>query len=341
MPLSARRSFDFSAELMLSPGSGEPPLLRESIDEDLTDLVHEAVVSAFLADELHAGVGDLDVVVSPVWEREPVAREIEVRIERPGGAVLARRRFGAGRWTRRAHEVALHLATDGDLGADARIYVCLVAESRRSEIVVPLRAQLPRVLDGSLDALGVRGIGVEPLCPDRPVLANRRMVERILDETVQSGPAETGGSMLGGHVRLDEPLVGTTTRVVTVLTHVIPDARHVGAVGRVTFDTGALADAAQIAVARGRGERVLTAYHSHGWGSECGRCNANPDCAIPSASFVSTDDYRVLESLFPSKSTVMPIAGRKLGASGDRPILEIHRWALGRMEPIPWRTYDD
>ena len=49
----------------------------------------------------------------------------------------------------------------------------------------------------------------------------------------------------------------------------------------------------------------------------------------------------LLESLFPSKATLMPIAGRKLGAPGRRPVLEIHAWRDGRMVAIPWRTYRD
>ena len=83
----------------------------------------------------------------------------------------------------------------------------------------------------------------------------------------------------------------------------------------------------------------MTAYHSHGWGSDCGRCNQNADCAVPSATYVSPDDYRVLESLFPDKATLMPIAGRELGADSHRPVLVVHAWRHGRMEPIPWRTY--
>jgi hypothetical protein len=54
---------------------------------------------------------------------------------------------------------------------------------------------------------------------------------------------------------------------------------------------------------------------------------------------VSLLDYQVLETLFPSKSTVMPIAGRKLGTEGKRPVLEIHAWRGGEMRPIRWQRY--
>jgi hypothetical protein len=51
-------------------------------------------------------------------------------------------------------------------------------------------------------------------------------------------------------------------------------------------------------------------------------------------------DYE-LESLFPTKALLLPIAGRKLGAPGRRPILQIHAWDGGEMKPIRWQTYDD
>jgi len=54
---------------------------------------------------------------------------------------------------------------------------------------------------------------------------------------------------------------------------------------------------------------------------------------------VSLDDYQVLESMLPGKATLMPIAGRKLGAPGRRPVLEIHAWNGGKMLPIAWQRY--
>ena len=86
---------------------------------------------------------------------------------------------------------------------------------------------------------------------------------------------------------------------------------------------------------------MLTAYHSHGWGTGCDECNNSAECALPSVGLVSGDDYEVLESLFPSKATVMPISGRRLGAPGKRPVLEIHAWSGGAMRPAGWRTYTD
>ena len=89
----------------------------------------------------------------------------------------------------------------------------------------------------------------------------------------------------------------------------------------------------------GSGERVLTVFHSHGWGTGCSECNQREQCALPECTLVSLDDYRVLETLFPSKATLLPIAGRKLGASGRRPVLEMHAWRGGSVRPIRWRTF--
>ena len=201
--------------------------------------------------------------------------------------------------------------------------------------------QPPAITEQSLDEFGVRELGDGELCPDRPVLVNERMLEEILTHTEEAGSEETGGGTLGKMIRLDRPLPGTTTRVVTVLSASLVDERHDGAVARITFDPAALQEAAQVAQLRAKGETVLTAFHTHGWGTECGRCNQSATCAIPSASHVSLDDYEVLGCLFPSKATLMPIAGRKLGAPGTRPVLEIHAWRGGKMVSIPWKTYRD
>jgi hypothetical protein len=52
-------------------------------------------------------------------------------------------------------------------------------------------------------------------------------------------------------------------------------------------------------------------------------------------------DYLVLETLFPGKATVMPIAGRKLGAPAQQPVLEVHAWRGGEMRPMRWMRYVD
>jgi proteasome lid subunit RPN8/RPN11 len=173
-------------------------------------------------------------------------------------------------------------------------------------------------------------------------LVNSRTVEDILVRAEQAGASETGGAMLGKMIRLPQPLDGTKTRIVTVLSACVVDERHEARNPlSFTFDPQAMAEAAQIAEMRGFGESVLTVFHTHGWGTGCENCNQNELCVLPQCTQVSSADYQLLETLFPSKSTLMPIAGRKLGAEGRRPVLEIHAWRGGRMRPIRWQQYED
>jgi hypothetical protein len=112
-------------------------------------------------------------------------------------------------------------------------------------------------------------------------------------------------------------------------------------VARLQFDPEAMAEAVELAELRGTGERPMTVFHSHGWGAGCGNCNQKAECALPSCEHVSLDDYQVIEAMFPSKTTVFPIAGRRLGAAGRRPVLAVHAWRGGRMASIPWLAYRD
>ena len=340
--VAASCAFELFVELSTSPQIGALPVHRESAQKDLADLVEEAFVSGVMAEELPADVGRLDVEVTPVWDRAPRAEAIEVTLtERDAGRRTVKRRFRSGRWMRRAHERTWQLAADGVLEEDARIYVHLLAEEREPEALTLPTLQAPVITAQAMSELGVRALGAGELCPDRPVLVNERLVDEIVLQTERAGALETGGGTIGKMIRLEQPLPGTSTRVVTILSAAVVDPRHVGTVARVTFDPVALTEAAQVATLRGRGETVLTAFHTHGWGTACGRCNQNEECVLPSASHVSLDDYRVLETLFPSKATLMPIAGRKLGAPTSRPVLEIHAWRGGRMAAIPWRSYRD
>jgi hypothetical protein len=342
MNVAADCSHELFMEIGTQPSVGSPPLHRESIQPDLADLAEEAFVGAVLSDKV-PGDADLHIEIAPLWREEPVVDAIEVRLTSPSdGAHIHSQRFHSGRWVRRAQRISSRLREDAVLALEESAWVHVLGERNgaRAELALP-RLQAPQITDQSLGDLGVRHAGEGELCPDRPVLVNERMLEEILRHTEQAGASEIGGATLGKMVRLREPLHGTTTRVVTVLTASLTDARHVGELSRFTFDPEALQEAAQIAALRGMGETVLTAFHSHGWGRDCRRCNQSDTCALPEATHVSSADYQVLESLFPSKATLMPIAGRKLGAEGDRPILEVHAWRGGRMMPIRWRTYRD
>ena len=114
-----------------------------------------------------------------------------------------------------------------------------------------------------------------------------------------------------------------------------------GQPGQFTFSTDALVHASNIGNLRGLGETVLTALHTHGWGSGCDRCNSNAGCLLPQCTEISAQDYTMMETLFPSKGSLMPIAGRRLGAPGQQPVLEIHAWRGGVLRRIRWRHYRD
>ena len=94
----------------------------------------------------------------------------------------------------------------------------------------------------------------------------------------------------------------------------------------MTFNPDALLEADEISRLRGMGESVLTAFHTHGWGTSCGNCNQSEACPLTPCTTLSVQDYELLATLFPAKSTLMPVAGRKLGAEGRHPVLEIHAW---------------
>jgi hypothetical protein len=335
--------FELFTELSVDPELGAGAVYRRSVQSDLAELVEEAFVGGVLADALPADVNELRVDVAPVWDQEPRAQGLDIRLTEQGGEGRSfTQHFATGRWMRRAQAKTWQLVEDGTLEKGVRTYVHLLAEGRDGSNGLKIPSlQPPIITEQSLEEFGVRELGDGEFCSDRPVLVNERMLEEILCFTEEAGADETGGGTLGKMIQLDQPLPGTSTRIVTVLSASLVDPRHDGQVARITFDPAALHEAAQVAQFRDRGETVLTAFHTHGWGTACGLCNQSATCAIPSATHVSLDDYQVLACLFPSKATLMPIAGRKLGAPGTRPVLEIHAWRGGRMVSIPWRTYRD
>jgi len=349
MQIVVDNPFELSLELGAGREGAVELLHREPIAADLPDLVEETFVSGVLAERLPAQAERLAVRIAPRWVERPVVRDLVVRVETHAGGEQRSfsRRFARGRWTRRAQAVAGALRAEGRVAAELQVYSQLLAApalAPRQEPWPTLAA--PEISDGSLEELGLRPLGHdEPgggeLDPDRPLLASAAMVEEILDQTERAGLHETGGALLGRIVRLAQPLPGTRTRVVTLLCAALPDPRHVGAPGSLQFSPEALMDAARIAELRGRREQVLTVYHSHGFGTPaCRSCNRSENCPLPPCTLVSEDDYQVLESLFPSKCSVMPISGRKPGALGSRPVLEIHVWRGGHMQPLAWRRYE-
>jgi hypothetical protein len=236
----------------------------------------------------------------------------------------------------------LQLREEGTLGENESAYRMLVAlpTSKAGEIEPPV-LQPPPIVDGTLEQLGVRELGMGEFVSDRPILINQRLETDSVAACVAAGARETGGAALGLFLRLPEPLPRTSTRIVTLLTTCLEDRRHAGKVNEWSISPQALAESEQIARMRGLGESVLTVIHTHGWSAECGKCNENANCPLAECSLVSLMDYQVLETLFPGKATVMPIAGRKLGAPGQQPVLEVHAWRGGEMRPMRWMRYVD
>lgn len=180
---------------------------------------------------------------------------------------------------------------------------------------------------------------MEGLEPDRPVLVNARLAADAVRRCEEAGGKETGGAVLGKLIRLPQPLPGTETRIVTLLSGLVEDHRHVGMAAAFSFSPEGLAEAARIADVRGLGESVLTVFHSHGWSSHCRNCRPSAGCSLAQCS-PSLQDYEML-SLFPSKGTLMPIVGRKPGVQGERPVLRIHAWRGGQLQAIHWQPYED
>ncbi len=335
----------FIAELRAGPGADASVLAREALHADLPELVEETFVRGVLGERLSADTRTLDVSIAPRGSAaDSRPRAIAVRAEDDQGRSLELL-FEAGRWVRRAQETALRLRAEGRLAAEQPAYVQVQVEpgtpAPGPEAPFLQAPPIDEGDEGTLEELDCGVLGAGELDPERPVLVSARMLEEILELTERAGPVETGGGTLGRILRLPEPLPGTRTRVVTVLTASFPDARHLGRENRFTFSPQALAEVAELAVLRGLGERVLTAFHSHGWGTACGRCNQEASCPLAACTEVSLDDYRVCESLFPGKATLLPIAGRAWRAPGQRPVLAVHAWQGGELVALPWRSCTD
>jgi hypothetical protein len=336
--------YDLFLELRAGPGPETAPLTSRAVTGDVAELVEECFVRGVLADKIPAEFDAVAAEIEMVWMREPFVEQLEVAVvaHHAGGASRYAQRFAAGRWARTADEDRQKLVEDGLLPEGATAYRTLAAARRHRPVEIRLGAlEAPPLRDGTLEEVGVRDLGRGELAPDRPVLCNGRMVADILEQTERAAAHETGGAVLGKMIRLAEPLAGTQTRIVTILTAALTDDRHVGSVGTFQFSPEALAEAKQIAGLRGAEESILTAWHSHGWGTACGKCNQSDGCVLPQVTLVSPADYQVLESLFPSKATLMPIAGRKLGEDSKRPVMVVHAWRGGQMRPLAWRTFAD
>jgi hypothetical protein len=282
--------------------------------------------------------------IEPVFARDSFVERIKVVLRAGDNGTVAEHtvEFSGGRWNRMRHQRLQQLRDEGTLGNDETAFHALVALPARepTAIAVPV-LQSPPIIDGTLEQFGVRSLGDGELTPDRPILINARLEADSIAACLSAGARETGAAVLGVFVRLPEPLPNTSTRIVTLLTTCIEDARHAGQVNEWSISPDALAASARIADLRGFGESVVTVVHSHGWSTECGNYNENAKCPLAECTLVSLSDYQVLETLFPGKATVMPIVGRKLGAPGKKPVLAMHAWRGGEMRPLRFQRYAD
>lgn len=336
--------YEFHMELRSRPDSSGTPFYHEVVNDDLSDLIEETFVRGVLGELFPAGPPVVHCAIRPVWSTEPAVGQMEIELSAAEGGeeVRFRQRYASGRWTRRAITLVQALRDEQSLGKSDPAYILLFAEKNGTG--VPPRApelEAPEIVDQSLEDFGIRGLGEGSLVPDRPILLNSRTLDEVIELCRAAGAKETGAALLGKVVRLPEALPGTGTHVVTILSTSIADNRHAGALNEFKFNPEALVEAARVAELREKGERVISVVHTHGWGTGCDECNQNEKCPLAECSTVSVLDYQLIESLFPNKATVMPVAGRKLGAPGKRPVLEIHAWRGGELKPVRWQQYHD
>ncbi len=340
MDLTIRNEFRYFGELYSTSQPTGTLLASHDATAGLGELVDEAYMRAVLAEQIPGDASSIEVSLAPRWKEEPVVDTVEVVMTADGASAYTQR-FPSGPWARQAQLQAVQLRREGTLGQNDTAYYALTAVKNGGGTglkVPPLQA--PPVIAQSLEQLGVRRLGEGGLVPDRPVLVNQRLADDGVTLCEKAGLSETGGAVLGKIVRLPEPLQGTTTRTVTVLTSLVEDERHVGKEASFEISPEGLQRAATIADLRGLNERVVTIFHTHGWSPRCGNCSRSDACPLPRCS-VSAQDYILLQTLFPAKDTLMPISGRKLGAQGDRPVFRLFAWNGGEMRSIRWQSYFD
>jgi hypothetical protein len=343
MKLNVNNRHEFVMELRRRSDLTGMPLHSESVTADVADLVDECYVTAVLNEKLPPEPDEVTVNIKPVWLQEPLVSKVQVELMAGlnGSHATFTQQFAAGRWVRSAQAAALQLREEGTLGEGEAPYRLLTALPHQEP--TPLRVpplQPPPIHTQSLEEFGVRKLGTGSLVPDRPVLVNQRLAEDAVRRCEEAGATETGGAVLGKILRLPERLPGTQTRIVTVLSATVQDPRHEGAPLSFYFSPEALDEAARIGDLRGTGETVQTVFHTHGWSKSCARCNESTNCPLAECN-PSLQDYQLLESLFCSKSTLMPIAGRKMGEHIEHPIFQVHAWRGGEMLPIRWQEYCD
>lgn len=328
-------------ELRDQPNLNGVPLAGEDVTADVAELVDEAVTNGILGEYLPAAPPTVFARVQPVCREEPLVQRIDVALstrsqQDPQAVTLS---FTSGRWERWSQHKLLQLREEGSLTADQSAYQLLLALPATVAVPLPMPpVQTPIIDELTLEECGVRQLADGELTPDRPLLINSRFEQEAVQQCEQYGQVETGAAVLGRYVRLPEPLPGAKTSIVTIISALLFDSRHTGDQTQFHFDPTALAEAQHMCDLRGLGESIITVFHTHGWG--CGDCNQKALCPVAEAK-PSLQDYQLLATLFPAKTTLMPIAGRKVGVEGRRPVLQVYAWRSGQMRPLRWRRYDD
>ena len=343
MHVEINSRYRFIVELRQEPDLSGAPLFSQEVEAgDLNELIAETYVNALLGERLLEEPDQLQCTIAPQWRAEPIVGNVEITMTATRGAAQVKivQSFASGRWTRTAQTAAAELRADGVVAHDDVLYLMLLALPVSNSCPWPMQLQSPLIVEQSLGECGVRGLAAGSLVPDRPVLINHRMAKDAVLRCKHAGSQEAGAAVLGKIVRLPEPLAGTTTRLVTVLSALIEDDRHKGATLEFAFSPDALAAATEIATLREMQESVQTVYHSHGWSPECAGCQRNGTCPLAGAT-PSLQDYALLESLLSSKATLMPIAGRGAGPQKQEPVLRVFAWQGGELHPIRWQTYLD
>ena len=338
MNVCLTNKYSYFSELRSNAQRWSVPLSVDDVTPALGQLVDETFTRGILADELPGEMDELEVDIEPSWSTEPNVERVNITLTTGtnGDRRSVSQSFNCGPWVRSAEAKLQQLRSEGTITENDQVYRLLVAmkspNADGSRCTLPPLAP-PPIVDEA-DEIDAMQFGDGSLDPDRPVLVAARFVEEAISQCEAAGPMETGGAVLGKIVRLPAPLPGTRTRIVTILSAILTDARHAGNLTRFHISPEALLEGAKIADLRGRSESVLSIYHTHGWG--CGECNQKL-CEL-AESFPSLQDYE-LEALFPTKALLLPIAGRKLGAPGRRPVLQIHAWRGGQLRPIRWQTF--
>jgi hypothetical protein len=327
-------------ELRTRPDLSGSLLASEDVTGDVAELVEEAATNGVLNESLSAEAIQLRATVRPICRDNPIVEKLEIELSTNGNSVSpATFSFSSGRWDRTAQRNLLQLREEGTVAKDQTVYQLLLALPHEEQIPINMPAfQPPTITTASLEECGVCSLASGQFTPDRPLLISSRLEQEAIQRCVEAGWQETGAAVVGRCVRLPKPLSGTTTSIVTILSALMFDPRHTGNSVKFDFHPAALVEAQRFCNLRGLGESVVTVFHTHGWG--CGDCNQKAECGLAEAS-PSLQDYQLLETLFPGKNTLMPIAGRKFGADGRNPVLQVYAWRSGKMRPIRWSTYND